>query len=301
MHTWRKIGRIFLPSGQRNWMMSHAACPIPFQLSNDRYRIYFGTRDRINHPRIGFIEINLSNPMEVLAISTSPVLDIGAFGMFDENGVYPGGIVVKDSKIRMYYCGRCNLEKPRYAMAIGMAESIDGGYTFSRFQQSPIFDRSPSEPWSVSTPCIIESEGKYLMWYLAGTGWDDRGKLSYYDIRRAHSIDGVNWVRDGFPQIKLESGETNIASPAVIKRGGLWHMWFCTYHPSGYKLGYAYSCDGEIWIRDDQSAGINFSSSGWDSRGMAYPSVFAHDENVYILYSGNNYGGDGMGMAILTT
>ena len=36
--------------------------PVPLQLDSDRYRIYFGTRDEDNHPRIGFVEIDLKGP-----------------------------------------------------------------------------------------------------------------------------------------------------------------------------------------------------------------------------------------------
>lgn len=299
MSRWRKLGRIFLPAGQRPWMMSHAACPIALHLENGRHRVYFGTRDAQNHPRVGFVEIDIERPTEILAIAEQPALDLGAFGMFDENGVYPGTILAVGSQLRMYYCGRCNLDAPRYAMAIGMAESSDGGLSFLRNQQSPILDRNATEPWAVSTPCVVPDGAGYRMWYLAGTGWNAAGDKSYYDIRQARSQDGVTWQRDGCPQIPLGNGETNIASPALLRQDEVWYMWYCTFIGGEYRLGHARSSDGDVWIRCDAEAGISLSDSGWDSGGMAYPSIFTHKNRAYLLYSGNGYGRDGIGLAIL--
>lgn len=299
MTRWRKLGQIFVPSGQHPWMMSHAACPIALKIGENCHRVYFGTRDATNNPRIGFIEINLEKPSEILALSEQPAFDIGSYGMFDENGVYPGTILPFGDRLRMYYCGRCNLESPRYTMAIGVAESQDGGHSFERLQRSPILDRNASEPWAVSTPCVVPHEEGYRMWYLAGTGWNETGDKSYYDIRQAKSQDGLIWTRNGEPQIFATTGESNIASPAVLRKGDHWHMWFCTFIQDEYKMGYAVSYDGSTWKRHDGEVGIRLSASGWDAHGMAYPSLIVHNDRVYMLYSGNGYGRGGIGLAVL--
>lgn len=299
MSRWRKLGQVFSPAGQSHWMMSHAACPIALDLGDGRHRIYFGTRDAANHPRVGFVEIDLDRPNRILAISERPALDAGAFGMFDENGVYPGTILAVEGRLRMYFCGRCNLEPPRYSMAIGMAESGDGGLTFQRLQHAPVLDRNADEPWAVSTPCVVLGKDGYRMWYLAGTGWNATGDKSFYDIRSARSHDGLTWQRDGLPRIPLSPVETNIASPAVLYRDGLWRMWYCTFSDGKYRLGYAWSSDGESWTRSDGEAGIGPSECGWDSASMAYPSIFTHNDLVYMLYSGNDFGRAGFGLAVL--
>ncbi len=299
MTTWKKLGRVFAPAGQKPWMARYAACPVAMRLSDRRHRIYFGTRDNEDRPRVGSVDIDLADPGSILDISSEPCLDIGAFGMFDENGVYPGSIQEMSGATRMYFSGRCNLPTPRFAMAIGIAESRDGGTTFERTGQAPAFDRHSSAPWAVTTPCVIATESGYRMWYTAGLGWDSAGRKSYYDIREATSPDGRVWLPEPGPSIELADGETNIANPAVLRDRDRWRMWYCNFVEGGYRIGYAESADGRRWTRLDSDAGIGLSESGWDSEGLAYPSVFSDAGRIYMLYSGNRYGRDGFGIATL--
>ena len=48
-----------------------------------------------------------------------------------------------------------------------------------------------------------------------------------------------------------------------------------------------------------RKAGIDVSASGWDSEMIAYPYVFAHEGDYYMLYNGNGYGKTGIGLAVL--
>jgi hypothetical protein len=136
------------------------------------------------------------------------------------------------------------------------------------------------------------------MWYLSGFGWDQVQPVSHYHIKHADSEDGIHWRRDGLVCIDLSEGETNIASPTVIKENGLYQMWY-SYGGAGkeYRIGYAESADGYLWARRDEEAGIEVSASGWDSQGIAYPAVFVHRGRKYLLYSGNHFGRDGFGLA----
>lgn len=77
-------------------------------------------------------------------------------------------------------------------------------------------------------------------------------------------------------------------------------MWYSFRSGSGspYRIGYASSCDGEHWLRDESDSGIDVSDSGWDSEMICYPFVFKHKNNYYMLYNGNGYGRTGFGMAV---
>ena len=57
--------------------------------------------------------------------------------------------------------------------------------------------------------------------------------------------------------------------------------------------------DGKSWIRRDAEAGIAASDLGWDSTMVAYPFVFDHAGARYMLYAGDGYGLEGMGLAVL--
>jgi hypothetical protein len=94
--------------------------------------------------------------------------------------------------------------------------------------------------------------------------------------------------------------EIAIARPSVIRDKDRWRMWFCHRgldYP--YRIGYAESADGVTWRRQDARSGIHASDSGWDSEMIAYPFVFDHAGDRYMLYSGNGYGRGGMGLAVL--
>jgi hypothetical protein len=64
-------------------------------------------------------------------------------------------------------------------------------------------------------------------------------------------------------------------------------------------LGYAYSKDLVNWIRDDESLGIAMSENDWDSDMMCYPHFFKVENQVYLLYNGNEFGREGFGLAVL--
>jgi predicted GH43/DUF377 family glycosyl hydrolase len=102
---WRKLGRVFCADGQHDWMMSHAANCVPVRIDTNRYRIFFSTRDALNRSSIGWVEIDLRRPQEVLSVSSKPVLGPGAIGAFDDSGVSLACIVAMDGLTYLYYLG----------------------------------------------------------------------------------------------------------------------------------------------------------------------------------------------------
>ena len=75
-------------------------------------------------------------------------------------------------------------------------------------------------------------------------------------------------------------------------------MWY-VYRGEQYRIGYAHSDDRINWERRDDLVGIDVSSFGWDSVAMSYPHVFKYDKYLYMLYCGNEYGKEGLGIAKL--
>lgn len=151
------------------------------------------------------------------------------------------------------------------------------------------------------------------MWYIFGTAWKSfrpgEALDRVYKIGHATSSDGIVWRTEAGRRIipdRLNADESQ-ALPTVLRLNGRWQMMFC-YRESwdfrdnparGYRLGYAWSDDGANWIRDDQSAGIDVSPGSWDSDMMCYPHLFECDDNVYLLYNGNEFGRHGFGIAVL--
>jgi predicted GH43/DUF377 family glycosyl hydrolase len=194
-------------------------------------------------------------------------------------------------------------------VAIGVAESTDGGETFRKLGRGPVLGFSPDEPFVISGPKIRHFEGRWHLWYIAGRKWKvvDGRPEPVYKIRMATSADGIHWERNNRDLIesRIEKDEAQ-ASPDVFHANGKYHMFFCyrysshyRSHEHGYRIGYASSTNLTDWTRDDTKAGITVSNEGWDSEMVSYPHVFEVDGRTYMAYLGNQVGREGFGLAIL--
>lgn len=299
---WQKIGLIFRPNRRYDWMASHASLPIAIHLGGDNYRIYFYSRDKLDRSHVAYIELNINEPDKILYLTPEPVLAPGPLGCFDDYGVMASSIATYNDKMYLYYVGwNPGKHEPLFYNSIGLAVSSDDGKTFQKLFKAPILSRSEYDPCLVTSPFVMIEQNIWRMWYVSGIRWEitDNGLKSYYHIKYAESKDGINWERKGIVCIDFkDKTETNIARPCIVKEGGLYKMWYSYNRGKGYRIGYAESQDGITWQRRDDEAGIDVSESGWDSEMTAYPWVFDHKGTKYMLYNGNNFGKDGLGLAI---
>ena len=293
------MGLIIRPTGKHDWMISHAMVPVADWRHDDVYRIYFSGRDPQNRSLVGYAEVDLNDPHTVLRFSEKPVLGLGALGCFDDNGVTPSWIVDHEGRKYLYYIGWNKGSTVRMALVAGLAVSVDGGESFQRVFRVPILDRTHEEPYTLNTgPCVLIEGDLWRMWYVSGVEWVNPD-LPRYNIKYAESRDGLHWERPGIVCIDFASPVENaLARPCVRKEDGIYKMWY-SYKGENYRIGYAESEDGIHWERLDHKSGIDVSPSGWDSEMIEYAYVFEHKGLKHMLYNGNNYGHDGIGLAIL--
>lgn len=283
-------------------MVSHAMVPTADHVRGDVYRIYFSGRDRKNRSLISYAEIDLKDPQRILNYSPEPVLGLGALGCFDDNGVTPSWIVNVDGRKFLYYIGWNRGSTVRMHLVAGLAVSDDGGESFTRVWRVPVIDRTDLEPLTLNTgPCVLFEEGRWRMWYVSGVEWV-HADLPRYNIKYAESRDGLHWDRTGHVCIDFASpDEVALARPCVVADGDRYRMWFSHKNvKTTYRIGYAESSDGLTWERFDGASGIDVSPTGWDSEMIEYGYVFVHKGTRYMLYNGNNYGADGIGLAVGT-
>jgi hypothetical protein len=296
---WIKKGLLFAPRGDSDWLHSHAALPVVDQIDGG-YRVYFSSRDERSRARVGFFETG-PNLDEVTRVSERPVIDLGPLGAFDDSGVTTSWIVNHDNKKYQYYSGwSLGVSVPFYFF-VGLAISEDGGATYQRVSPSPILERNEIDPYLTASPCVLVEDGRWRMWYVSGTSWEIKDERPHhrYHIKYAESSDGIRWKRDGIVCIDYESEqEYAISRPCVLKEGNLYRMWYAS-RGNSYRIGYAESTDGLSWTRKDEESGIDVSATGWDSDMVAYPYVFEHEGDYYMLYNGNDYGKTGIGLAVL--
>jgi len=300
---WKKLGNIIRPDNiNRDWMVTHAMDPTVDFVHGDIYRIYFCGRNKSNQSLIGYAELDIKNPYEIIKSPIKPVLGLGELGAFDDNGVTASWIVNHDDKKYLYYIGWKPRSTTRFSLMTGLAISDDGGESFKRFSRAPILNLTDNEPFSILTaPCVIKMGKVWKMWYVSCVDWVNPD-LPRYNIKYAESEDGISWNQDGIVCIDfLSEKETALARPCVLYEDKIYKMWFSFKDPAiGYRMGYAESLNGIHWERMDNNVGIEVSESGWDSEMIQYPYVFNHKGNKYMFYNGNGYGANGAGLAVLS-
>ncbi len=303
MINWDKKGLFFQPDALLYWQNSHAALPTALDLGNGIYRIYFTSRDKENKTYVGYFDWNLETNLIKHQDSAAPVLSPGSLGFFDDHGVQATSVVKVNDKVYMYYLGwNPALTKPLFYTSIGLAISDDGGKTFTKYSKAPIMSRSEYDPWMVSGGTVRKENHIWKMWYLSGIDFhiDAAGQaISRYDIKYAESSDGINWQRNGHVCMPLADDESNISRLSIIQQEGLYKAWYPVKKlgSMGYRIGYAESKDGLNWDRQDHLSGIDVSEEGWDSQALDKQEVIFHMGKYYMLYNGNSFGRDGIGLA----
>jgi hypothetical protein len=288
-------------------MKTHAQVPTPL-VCEDVIRVYFSSRPERKLSLTTFVDLDLNDPSKILRLNSNPILEPGKPGTFDEHGIMPSSAVRTGNKVLLYYSGWSRGASVPYINSTGLAISHDGGNTFEKISEGPILTRSLYEPYSATSPHVMVEGGDWHMWYCSGTSWIEiEGKSEHtYDIKYAHSRDGVNWTPSSEPVIRQRSQFEAITRPSVAKIDGRYHMWFC-YRGShsfrdgkdAYRIGYARSENLQEWRRDDDQSGIGPSEHGWDSKMVGYPAVVTANNRTFMFYNGNEFGFDGFGYAIL--
>lgn len=300
---WKKLGLVFCPTGNVEWMQSHAANPVVEFLEGDLFRVYFSSRDSKNRSQIASLVMKLSKgKASVMDGSLRLVLTHGKHGRFDDSGVTVTGLVYQDTQRLLYYLGWNLSVTIPFRNAIGVAVSEQDSQEFVRVSEGPVIDRNNVDPISISYPFLLWDDGRYRIWYGSCVEWDGPKVSDYeFSLKYAESNDGINWTRTGEVTLGCNSPhEDAIARPHVIREINLFKMWYSRKKGPFYRMGYAESVNGKEWVRMDDKVGIDVSEdSDWDSEMIEYPFIFDHDGQRYMLYNGNGYGKTGFGLAVL--
>ena len=311
---WEKKGLIFVPDRRYEWMQTHAQNPTVLILE-DRLRVYFTCRPKKDKDGnfasvTTFVDLEKHNPGKIIYVHDRPILSLGEPGTFDQFGVMPGSVLRVGNETWLYYVGWTRCQGVPYNHAIGLAISDDGGVEFRRLGRGPLFGRRLKEPFLQNSPFVLRRGDIFHMWYSSGIEWIEHGGRmeSIYVLMHATSHDGIHWERESVPCVPFEVEHECQTNPSVIEIGNRFHMWFCyrcgvdfRNAERGYGIGYAWSDDLMNWHRDDDLGVLMPSKEGWDSQMVCYPRVVEVDGDTYMFYSGNYFGRDGFGYAILSS
>lgn len=294
--TWRKIGNIFTPNRQVDWIHSHASQPAAHRLDEQLYRIFFSARDAHNRSHVGYLDYDLDK-QTILKISQHPVLSPGPEGTFDMNGISVGNLCLIDNSLHLFYLGWGRFRNREFNNTIGLAIWNKERECFVKSAQNPIIGFDENDTLNLSYPFVLKRETDLLLWYGSNQHWGDGQRAMHHHLKLARSANGIDWLKEGVVLDLVYPEEIAVLRPAVVFENGLYKMWYSS-KSSHYKIGYAESRDGYNWLRKDELAGISVSSSGWDSEEVTYPFVFFAGRQKYLLYNGNQYGKTGFGLAV---
>lgn len=302
MQRWISRGLVFRPDSSRWWMRTHACAPVPVHLGQTVYRVYFAGRDDENRSHVGWFDMDLERPDDILAVSQQPVLAPGPLGHFDDHGIYAASAVRDGGSILLYTIGwNPGVPRPLFYASIGRAVSDDNGATFRKIGRAPILQRSEHDPCGVTGPCVLKEGNFWRMWYVSGYRWEaiNGTPVSFYNIKYAESHDGALWQRAGVVAIDHATpDERNIARPWIVREGAVYRAWFAYGAGRGYRIGYAESLDGIRFVRRDEEIAFRYSGQGFDDEATAHPAVVCCKGRWYMFYNGNGYGRDGIGLAV---
>lgn len=297
-----------MPNGEFGWINSHSQGPTAIEFE-DYIRVYFATRPKPNLTLPTFVDLDKNNLKIVLNINKTPILELGKQGTFDEHGIIPKSIIKNSNGLFfLYYIGWSRLESVPYSLGIGLAISEDG-LNFTKYSEGPILGIEKGDQLSLTAPIVFYENGMYYMFYTSGTGWhyiNNRWEHTY-TIRKATSLNGIDWNRDFKNIIEPNNNLECISNPTILKNNNTYHMWYSfkgsrdfRSDPNfSYRIGYAHSKDLNIWVRDDANSGIDISKDGWDSNMIEYPNLCKLENKVFLFYNGNGFGESGFGYAEL--
>ena len=293
---------------KKNIFSEHfAQVPVVDDMLESRWRIYYSNRiDGMSRPM--YIDVDPRNSFSQLSEPIGPIFDLGRPGTFDNSGIMPTEIIQVGDLKYLYYIGWTRRVDVPYHNNLGLAISSDGGDTYRKYSDGPVFSTSHAEPGYVGTISILIENDVFRGWYLSCRNWKmiDGRMEPYYDIKHATSVDGITWTPDGITCIELNEGEGGISQASVRKIGQGFEMWF-SYRmetdfrenpENAYHIGHAYSDDGFSWIRMPWPVlSPTGSLEDWDGIMTAYPYVVQSDSERFMFYNGNGFGSSGIGYA----
>ena len=147
--SWHKHAEPVLRGGPRgSWDERAVADPYAFRAGDWLYLAYLG-EDRARRQRLGIARSRDGVQWEKLR--SSPILELGAAGAFDENGLGEPAIWSSHGRWWMLYTGRDRKEYRR----LGLAFSVDG-LKWRRYSDAAVL--SGSEAWNSKVVCDPEVE-----------------------------------------------------------------------------------------------------------------------------------------------
>lgn len=274
----------------------------------DRNRVFFTSREKspygwFSSPYFVDFDTNFENRLSEIE---KVFVEKPALGAFDSGGIFPFSPFFWRGDLYALTTGWNPMSSVAVETSIGLCISSDNGRSFQRCFPGPIITSGPNEPFLVCDG-MIPSENELNLYYLFGTEWvrdevSDRFER-IYRIGHRSSEDLENWPNgSGGEIVPVKSRFEAQALPYVIRSNDWSLMVFCYRNafnfrdggPNAYDIDFAIADrrEMEVWNRDNIS--FTLDRSEWDDQMRCYPSLVRSEEELYLLYNGNDFGKNGI-------
>jgi predicted GH43/DUF377 family glycosyl hydrolase len=159
-HQWQKNGSPVLEVGPRgSWDERGVADPYVIRTGSNYYMFYLGM-DRARRQRLG---VAISDDGLIwYKLRSNPILELGGFGAFDENGLGEPAVWASHGYYWMLYTGRARNEFRR----LGVARSRDG----VRWEKLPLVFAG-EQAWDSKVLCdatVLDEDSHVTVWFGGG-------------------------------------------------------------------------------------------------------------------------------------
>jgi uncharacterized repeat protein (TIGR01451 family) len=233
--------------------------------------------------------------------ASAVVLQSGAAGSWDDDGVVVSSVLVEGGLFKMWYTGRGTTGPVNQ---IGYATSPDG-VVWTKHAGNPVMSVGAVGQWDsarVREASVVHLASTYHMWY----GGTDNHPI--YRIGYATSPDGLVWTKNAAnpvlgPGAANTWDDTTVYAPQVVHYGGTFHMWYSAGDGpatnTAWQIGYASSCDldGVTWVKEPDNPVLTLGANpSWEcGDSVDYNTVFRDGAAWVMWYSGASFrcqGGD---------
>jgi hypothetical protein len=287
----------------KNWathMMAPAAHVIsPFGL----VEIFVGGWDENGISSIYSLEMNLKE-LKFMPDTIKLRLNKGMKGSFDENGVFPGSVIVDDHEKYLSYTGFQLGEKIPHFNFSGIVSLSGKDSMLTRQSQAPILDRSDEGLYvRAGLTSILVKHGYSKFWcsaYAAGSSFEvikGKERPNYNIFTQFNSP--FSLVKKGTMAVEFNSNEHGVGRPYLVShRERILLFYTRRMKDFNYRSGLAISLDnGKSFSRQDYLLeNLSDKHIGLDDQMQYFPAPILFDNKIYVLYSGNNFGEKGIGI-----
>ena len=284
-----------------NWV-SHMMAPVLLQHEN-HLEVFFGGRDISGISRIKSLNLDIKTKSFTKSRETE-ILDIGRPGTFDENGVFPASITRIENEVFLFYTGfQLGHKIPHFNFG-GLAKINEPNKGALRVSQAPFADRQDEGLYVRAGNTYLNYDGIKYNAYSAGSSFEMiEGKLRpNYDIY----LQTVNSIYDfdkaGKKIISYDPlVEHGLGRPQLLSyKDNLLLLYTIRTRNFPYKMGIAiFDKNKSKFERCDYLFQDLLGCSEEFSQMTYFPSAISNNENLILVYNGNDYGRNGLGVAIL--